>query len=55
MSHKIWICQHPYPTMRRDGPGADCTDCPVWQEMQQQKARDAESAEPADTTLVPTA
>jgi hypothetical protein len=50
--HKIWICEYPYRTMRRDGPGADCTDCPVWHEMQEQKAREAE-AEPTPRHTTP--
>ena len=33
--------EFPYRTMRRDGPGAECTDCPVFHEMQEQKARQA--------------
>jgi hypothetical protein len=41
MSHKIWVCEFPYRTMRRDGPGAECTDCPVFHQMQEQKAREA--------------
>jgi hypothetical protein len=38
-STKVWVCEFPYRTMRRNGPSADCTDCPVFQEQQQEKER----------------
>ena len=37
---KIWICEFPYRTMRRHGPSDDCSDCPVWQAQQEEKARE---------------
>ena len=40
ISTKIWICEYPYRTMRRNGPSDDCTDCPVYHEVQQQKERE---------------
>jgi hypothetical protein len=40
MTHKIWICEYPYRTMRRNGPSDDCSDCPVWHEMQDHKTHD---------------
>lgn len=30
----VWICEYPYPTMRHTGPSSECSDCPVWQELQ---------------------
>jgi hypothetical protein len=38
-STKIWICEYPYRTMRRNGPSEDCTDCPVYHALQQEKER----------------
>jgi len=45
VSSKVWVCEYPYRTMRRHEPGAECSDCPVWQERQAAKARDAEATE----------
>jgi hypothetical protein len=42
----VWICEHPYPTMRPHGPSADCDDCPVWQKIQ--AVREAAAAEAAE-------
>ena len=30
----VWVCEHPYRTLRLDGPSRDCGDCPVWLERQ---------------------
>jgi hypothetical protein len=24
----VWVCEHPYRTLRPLGPGPDCEDCP---------------------------
>ena len=36
---KIWICEYPYRTMRRNGPSDDCSDCPVRQAQQREEER----------------
>ncbi|MCC7009431.1 MAG: hypothetical protein IT184_11480 [Acidobacteria bacterium] len=33
----VWICEYPYPTMRLHGPSAECGDCPVWKEIEQER------------------
>jgi hypothetical protein len=33
-SAAVWICDYPYPTMRLNGPSSDCSDCPVWRDME---------------------
>jgi len=32
-SSAVWICDHPYPSMRVNGPSDDCAGCPVWDAM----------------------
>jgi len=39
MTSRVWVCEYPYRTMRRHGPGEECSDCPVWHEMQLEKER----------------
>jgi len=42
----VWICEYPYPTMRHEGPSADCAGCPVWEERERARCEaDAEAAE----------
>jgi hypothetical protein len=43
----VWICEHPYPSMRVNGPSEDCAGCPVWDAMvrSRQAARDRHQAE----------
>ncbi len=36
-STAVWICEYPYRTMRMEGPSSDCSDCPVWFEMQRSR------------------
>ncbi len=33
----VWICEYPYRTIRLAGPSSDCSDCPVWQAMQEER------------------
>ena len=35
----VWICEHPYRTIRSDGPNEDCEGCPVWETMRRSQAR----------------
>ena len=35
----VWICEYPYRTMRTTGPSSDCSDCPVWCDMQRNRRR----------------
>jgi hypothetical protein len=30
----VWICEYPYRTIRVQGPSEDCSDCPIWRNMQ---------------------
>ena len=30
----VWVCEHPYRTLRLDGPSRECGDCPVWRERE---------------------
>lgn len=47
-SSMFWICEHPYHTIRKDGPNEDCAGCPVFDSMQRAKARRRSTdAEPA--------
>ena len=45
-SSMVWICEHPYRTIRQDGPNEDCVGCPVWDAMQQSEARDRRRKRP---------
>lgn len=38
-SAMVWICEHPYRTIRQEGPGEDCAGCPVWDAMARADAR----------------
>ncbi|HEX5216197.1 MAG TPA: hypothetical protein VFV98_12090 [Vicinamibacterales bacterium] len=42
----VWICEYPYPTMRHEGPSADCAGCPVWE--QRERARCEAGVEAAE-------
>ena len=35
----VWVCEYPYHTIRLDGPGDECADCPVWEAIQRERAR----------------
>ena len=50
-STKIWICEYPYRTMRRHGPSDDCTDCPVFHQMKQDKEREQKDEPAAHPTV----
>lgn len=39
-SSMVWICEHPYRTIRQDGPNEDCAGCPVWDAAQVAAARE---------------
>jgi hypothetical protein len=39
----VWICEYPYRTMRLSGPSADCSDCPVWRELEDGRRRAVEA------------
>jgi hypothetical protein len=41
-SSRVWICEYPYRTMRSEGPGADCADCPIWEARQRDQSREDE-------------
>jgi hypothetical protein len=41
VSTAVWICEYPYRTIRATGPSEDCSDCPVWRDMQRtRRSRD---------------
>ena len=35
---RVWICEYPYRTVRAEGPGRDCEGCPVWAEIERERA-----------------
>jgi len=43
-SSLFWICEHPYRSIRAEGPTEDCAGCPVWEALQKdpQRARKKE-------------
>jgi len=51
VSTKIWICEYPYRTMRRSGPGEECSDCPVYQAQRQEKERARQEEDAAHPTV----
>jgi hypothetical protein len=48
----FWICEHPYRTIRAEGPTEDCAGCPVWEALQRESER-ARKKEPATPFIVP--
>jgi hypothetical protein len=34
----VWICEHPYRTIRASGPDRNCEGCPVWADIERQRA-----------------
>jgi hypothetical protein len=48
----VWVCEYPYRTIRMSGPSADCSDCPVWRELQRSRHCGlAAEREDVDTTV----
>jgi hypothetical protein len=39
ISTPVWICEYPYRTLRTEGPSDDCSDCPVWHQLQRKRRR----------------
>ena len=33
----VWICEYPYRTIRLAGPSSECSDCPVWRAMEEER------------------
>jgi len=48
----VWICEHPYPTMRVQGPSSECEGCPVWRRLQEERARHVGSSDSLTHQLV---
>jgi hypothetical protein len=47
----VWICQHPFRTMRLNGP-EECSGCPVWESLERAKTRLPQPANPATDELL---
>ena len=50
-SSMLWICEHPYRTIRQDGPSEDCQGCPVWDGMQRAEALARRKKSPPPVTV----
>jgi hypothetical protein len=46
-SSLFWICEHPYRTIREDGPSEDCVGCPVWEAMERDRRHRSRKKQPA--------